>query len=273
MDVDVTTQDAWTTQFGISFGNNGGVTTYSFSFEEKDLLGTGRSARVSYGKDAEERINRLIEFKDPYLFGPYWNSDFLYSANSDGTEEAVRIGRPFYSFLSPWATDFLLTHLSQHERIWENGEEASIFQQTHREFHITYGRALTASDVRARRLSIGFELLKDEFNHLPDRPEDLLPDDRSFRYLTVRYEDISNNFIKLNYVNRDSRFEDFNLGSSFSAMFAVSPAAFGLDRMTEFLRVDGSRGWRISRLSFLTAQLGFETRLTRACTTRFFLPT
>jgi hypothetical protein len=28
---------------------------------------------------------RLIEFKDPYLLGPYWNSAFLYSANSDGT--------------------------------------------------------------------------------------------------------------------------------------------------------------------------------------------
>jgi hypothetical protein len=76
VDVMVTTQDAWTTQPGISFGKKGGVTTYSFSFEEKDLLGTGRSAQISYGKDTD-RINRLVEYKDPYLFGPYWNSDFL----------------------------------------------------------------------------------------------------------------------------------------------------------------------------------------------------
>jgi outer membrane protein assembly factor BamA len=260
VDVMVTTQDAWTTQPGISLGKKGGVTTYSFSFEEKDLLGTGRSATVSYGKDPD-RIDRLVEYKDPYLLGPYWNSDFLYSANSDGTEEAVRIGRPFYSFVSPWATDFLLTHLSQNDRIFENGEESSLFRQSHREFHFRYGRALTASDTRARRLSVGFELLKDEFNHVSDRPNDLLPDDRSFRYVSMRYEDVSNDFIKLNYVNRDSRFEDFNLGRSFSVIAAVSPSLFGLDRTTEFLQVQGDEGWSLSPWSFLQAHLEFGTRL------------
>lgn len=262
VDVMVTTQDAWTTQPGISFGKKGGVTTYSFSFEEKDLLGTGRTATISYGKDTD-RINRLVEYKDPYLLGPYWNSDFLYSANSDGTEEAVRIGRPFYSFVSPWATDLVLTHLSQNDRIFADGEESSLFRQSHREFHVHYGRALTASDVLARRLSVGFELIKDEFNHVSDRPADVLPDDRSFRYVSLKYEDVSNNFIKLNYVNRDSRFEDFNLGRTFSVIAAVSPSLFGVDRTTEFLQVQGDEGWRISPWSFLQAHIEFETRLDR----------
>ena len=48
---------SWTTQPGISFGKKGGVTTYSFSFEEKDLLGTGRTAAISYDRDID-RINR-----------------------------------------------------------------------------------------------------------------------------------------------------------------------------------------------------------------------
>ena len=260
VDVEVTTQDAWTTQPGLSFGKKGGVTTYSFSFEEKDFLGTGRSAQVSYGKDPD-RINRFVEYKDPYFFGPYWNADFLYSSNSDGTEEAARIGRPFYSFVSPWAADFLLTHLSQDDRIFENGAESERFRQSHREVHVRYGRAITASDERARRLTAGFELLKDEFEHTPNRPLDPLPDRRSFRYLFLRYEDISNDFLKLNYVNRDSRFEDFNLGRSIVATIAVSPAAFGLDRTTEFLRVSGSEGWRLSPSSFVQAGIAFRTRL------------
>ena len=260
VDVDVTTQDAWTTQPGISYGKKGGVTTYSFSFEEKDLLGTGRSAQVSYGKDPD-RINRFVEYKDPYFFGPYWNADFLYSANSDGTEEAARIGRPFFSFVSPWASDFLLTHLSQDDKIFENGVESARFRQSHREVHLRYGRAITASDERARRLTAGFELLKDDFEHAPDHPLDVLPDGRSFRYLFLRYEDVANDFLKLNYVNRDSRFEDFNLGRSFVATFAVSPAVFGLDRTTEFLRVGGSQGWRLSSSSFIQAEIGFHTRL------------
>lgn len=260
VDVEVSTQDSWTTQPGISYGKKGGVTTYSFSFEEKDLLGTGRSSQISYGSDVD-RINRFVEYKDPYLFGPYWNSDFLYSSNSDGTEEAARIGRPFYSFVSPWAADFLLTHLSQDDKLYENGDVSSRFRQSHREFHINYGRAITASDERARRLTAGFELLKDEFEHARDRPDDLLPSNRSFRSLFLRYEDVSNDFIKLNYINRDSRFEDFNLGRSFVATFAVSPAVFGLDRTTESFLVQGSEGWRISPTSFVRADLGFQTRL------------
>lgn len=260
VDVDVMTQDAWTTQPGISYGKKGGVTTYSFSFEEKDLLGTGRSAQVLYGKDVD-RISRFVEYKDPYFFGPYWNADFLYSANSDGTEEAVRVGRPFFSFVSPWAADFLLTHLLQDDKVYENGEESGRFRQSHREFHVRYGRALTASDARARRLTAGFELLKDEFEHAPNRPADPLPDNRNFRYLFLRYEDVSNDFIKLNYVNRDARFEDFNLGRSFTATVAISPAAFGLDRTTEFLAVQGDDGWRLSPSSFLQARVAFHTRL------------
>ncbi|HYV40925.1 MAG TPA: hypothetical protein VEO02_03945, partial [Thermoanaerobaculia bacterium] len=260
VDVEVTTQDAWTTQPGISYGKKGGVTTYSFSFEEKDLLGTGRSAQVLYGKDVD-RINRFVAYKDPYFFGPYWNADFLYSANSDGTEEAVRIGRPFFSFVSPWAADLLLTHLLQDDKVFENGEESARFRQSHRELHVRYGRAIMASDERARRLTAGFELLKDEFEHAPNRPADLLPDNRNFRYLFLQYEDVSNDFIKLNYVNRDSRMEDFNLGRSFAATIAVSPSALGLERTTEFVQVQGEEGWRLSQSSFLQAHVAFHTRL------------
>jgi hypothetical protein len=260
VDVEVMTQDAWTTQPGISYGKKGGVTTYSFSFEEKDLLGSGRSGQVSYGKDVD-RINRFVEYKDPYFFGPYWNSDFLYSANSDGTEEAVRVGRPFFSFVSPWASDFLLTHLLQDDKIYENGAESERFRQSHREFHVRYGRAITASDTRARRLTAGFELLKDEFEHAPNHPGDTLPENRNFRYLFLRYEDVSNDYIKLNYVNRDSRIEDFNLGRSFNATVAVSPSALGLDRTTEFVAIQGDQGWRMSESSFLQAHVDFHTRL------------
>jgi hypothetical protein len=260
VDVEVKTQDAWTTQPGMSLGKKGGVTTYSFSLEEKDLLGLGRQVTLSYGKDVE-RINRLVAYKDPCLFGPYWDSDLLYAVNSDGTQEALHIGRPFYSFLSPWAADLVLDHLTQNERIFESGVESSIFRQSHRDYNAGYGRALEASDRGARRLTLGFQALEDKFHPLPDRPDDVLPDDREFRYLFLRYEDVSNDFIKVNFVNRDSRFEDFNLGLAFAATFGVSPAALGLDRTTELVRVEGARGWRLSGSSFLQAGLSYETRL------------
>ena len=43
VDVDVVTQDSWTTEPGISVGSKGGTTTYSFGLKEKDFLGYGTS--------------------------------------------------------------------------------------------------------------------------------------------------------------------------------------------------------------------------------------
>jgi hypothetical protein len=62
-------------------------------------------------------------------------------------------------------------------------------------------------------------------------------------------------------VNRDSLFEYFNLGRSFTATAAISPAALGPDRTTGFLAVQGDDGWRLSPTSFLQAHVAFHTRL------------
>jgi hemolysin activation/secretion protein len=260
VDVDVRTQDAWTTQPSVSIGNKGGVTTYEFSIEEKDLLGLGRQVSLSYGKDVH-RINRAVEYRDPCLFGPYWSTEVVYSNNSDGEQEALRVARPFYSFLSPWAVDAVVNRLTQNERIYTDGVESSIFHNAHREYSFSYGQAIFASDARARRVTVGFQALEDEFRTLPDRPDDVIPDDRNFRYVLLRYEDVGNDFIKVNYVNRDSRFEDFNLGRSFAITGGVSPSAFGVPSTTGLIRAQGTEGWRLSQSSFVMAGLSYETRI------------
>jgi hypothetical protein len=260
VDVDVRTQDAWTTQPGISFGKKGGVTTYSFSLEEKDLLGLGRQVSLRYGQDVQ-RIIRSIQYKDPCLFGPYWSTEAIYANNSDGDQKGVRINRPFFSLLTPWAADLIAARVTQDDRIYTNGVESSIFRGDHRDYQVGYGRALLASDIRARRLTAGFQAVEDLFQTREDRPDDVIPDDRKFRYVFVRYDDVGNDFLKVNYVNRDSRFEDFNLSGSFAVTGGVSPAAFGLPRTTGLVRFDGTGGLRLSQSSFVTAGLTYETRL------------
>jgi outer membrane protein assembly factor BamA len=259
VDVDVRTQDAWTTQPGISLGKKGGVTTYSFALEEKDLLGLGRQISLRYGQDVQ-RIIRSIQYKDPCLFGPYWSTEAIYANNSDGDQKGIRINRPFYSFLTPWAADLIALRTTQDDKIYTQGVESSIFRGDHRDYQVAYGRALSANDIRARRLFAGFQAAEDVFDHRADRPDDVIPDDRNFRYLFVRYEDVGSDFLKVNYVNRDSRFEDINLATGFSVTLGVSPKALGLDRTTGLARFGGSSGWRLSQSSFVLAGLSYETR-------------
>src|SRR5262245_24281987 len=260
VDVDVRTQDAWTTQPGISFGKKGGVTTYSFSLEEKDLLGLGRQVSLRYGQDVN-RIIRSIQYKDPCLFNPYWSVDAIYANNSDGDQKGIHVGRPFYSFLTPWAADLAVLRTTQDDRIYTDGVESSIFRGDHRDYAIAYGRALMASDARARRLTAGFHDTEDIFQHRDDRPDDVIPDDRKFRYLFVRYEDTGNDFLKVNYVNRDVRYEDINLATSYAVTLGVSPAAFGLPSTTGLVRLDGSSGLRVSQSGFLVTGISYQTRL------------
>ena len=260
VDVDVTTQDGWTTEIGGSFGSKGGKTTYGVNLSEKNLAGSGRTLAVGYDKDTE-RITRSFEFLDPYLFGPYWSESLLISTTSDGYQQELEVKRPFYSFLAPWTADFSFNNLRQNEKLYRDGEIASQFRQDHRNLRGLYGIALSASTARARRLSGGFENLEDDFRNLPDHSADPLPDSRKFRYLFLQYEDVSNDFLKLNYVNRDLRFEDFNLGRSFSLRGGISPAFLGSDRTTGFFSFSASEGWRLGTQSFVLGSVGYQTRL------------
>ena len=259
VDVDVTTQDGWTLELGGSLGSKGGTTTYGVSLSENDLLGTGRRVSVDYDKEIDRTV-RSVSFDDPYLFRPYWKGSLAFENNSDGRRRFAEIARPFYSFLTPWATDALYDDLGQTEKVYASGVVSSQFRQDHREILAEYGVALTGGETRAERLSGGYDQKFDDFRNLPSNPADPLPERRRFRYLFVQYDSIANDFLKLNYVNRDLRYEDFNLGLSLSARLGISPRALGLDETTAFVSAAVSKGWRLGEREFVIGQVSFQTR-------------
>lgn len=259
VDVAVVTQDAWTTEPGISIGGKGGTTTYGFQLREKDFLGTGRQVSVAYDKGTE-RTTTTFEYVDPYIFGAYWTADLAYSDNSDGKEEQLSIARPFVSFTDTRSRELSLDHVTQNDRIFQDGDTYARFRQRHFQALARYGWALEATDARARRVFVGVDAAEDRFELLPDSPAAVRPTDRKFRYVTAAYDSEENDFLKVNYVNRDSRFEDINLGRVVFAELGVSPEAFGAPRTTARIHLVGSEGWRISDDSFVMARLAYETR-------------
>ncbi len=259
VDIQVVTQDGWTTEIGGSFGSKGGLTTYGVDLSEKNVAGTGRQVSIGYDKGSE-RTTRSFGVTDPYLFGPYWTGNLFLTTTSDGHEQNLEIERPFYAFTTPWAVDASLDNLRQNEKLYRGGEVDEEFRRDHKSVILLYGRALWASLTGARRLSAGFDGEQDDFERLPDHPDDALPDARKFRYLVAQYDDVSNDFLKMNYVNRDLRFEDFNLGRSFSLRLGVSPSALGAPETTGLVQGTVSEGWRLGARSFLLASVGYATR-------------
>ena len=88
----------------------------------------------------------------------------------------------------------------------------------------------------------------------------MLPEPREFRYLFVRLDRVENDFVKLNFVNKDIRFEDFNLGRQTSIEAAVSPRGLGADATTGLLRLVASNGRRVDADGFVLPAIAVSSR-------------
>ena len=258
-DVLVVTQDAWTTQPGGSFGSKGGKTTYSLEFQETDLLGWGKSISVSYDQGSD-RTTRSILYQDPYLFSPFWRGKLLYADNSDGRQRALELSRPFYSFQAPWSADLLLEHLAEREKLYQDGETLSTFNHEHRDRLYSYGRAIEAKESEARRWTAGVEIVDDDFKAIDGEAAPIIPDRRSFRYVYATYEAVGNAFATLNYINRDSRYEDFNLAPRVFVKAAYSPTWLGAPANSTFFEVNASGGYSFGDDSFAQAEVDAQSR-------------
>lgn len=261
VDVTVTTQDAWSIAPETQAGSKGGAATLGFDVSDSNFLGYGKQLEVGWDRNVD-RSGTSIDYDDPAFFAPYWDAHLTYRQNSDGYNHRANIRRPFFSFATPWSVDVALSALRQHDKLYAGGVTFDRFRQDHQRYAIAAGRALTNSDRYANRVVTGIRYERDEFDALPDSTGLAgVPAPRDFRYLFVRYEHAENEFVKLNFVNKDLRYEDYNLGREYSAEAAVSPRVLGAERTTEFGRVTGSEGYRIGANGFVMPFVSLESRL------------
>jgi hypothetical protein len=262
VDVAVVTQDAWTTDINGDFSNDGGIAAYDFDVTQKDLFGTGSELELHLDHAVERRANS-IEFLHPAVLGPYWNLDTLLSKNSDGNEEKLELDRPLFSYSTPWTMSFLYDHDLRNARYFRAGQVAARFRQEHREWLLERSRVLHAGPTGSSRLVAGVDLLDDSFDPLPSRPLDLIPDSRHFRVLEASYESTGFRFVKLDYVDRDLREQDFNLGRRTSVRVGVSPRISSTRPGFFVFRGSESGGFQFSDRSFLLGRIDASTRAPR----------
>jgi hypothetical protein len=241
VDVTVITQDSWSIAPETQAGSKGGKSTVGATLSETNLFGLGKDLELGWNKGVD-RTRIGVSYNDPAFFAPYWRASLGYAMNSDGYDHHFAVARPFYAFATPWASELSFTGFRQADRLYGHGRETERFQQKHREIVASYGVALDPNDVQAHRLVAGFHGIDDSFAFMKRRSGPALPVNREFRYLFVRYESTANDFVKLNFVNKDIRYEDFNLGRQFSIEGAISPRRIGADRTTAFARAIAADG-------------------------------
>jgi len=260
VDITVTTQDTWTTEPSLVLSRKGGVSTFGVSLLERDLLGTGRELQIAYDEEPT-RITRSFAFTDPNLLGPYRKGFVYHSENSDGRQDVGGIERPFSSVSTARSGALLYEVTRGNERIYRNGAAVFEYRQEHEGYRAEAGFALHRTPVSARRLSAGILWLEDRFSALPARPDDLRPGDRRHRYLFLRAESVTNDLVKLDYVDSDSRYQDFNLGPRVSVLLGLSPALGAVARTTGLASAEASAGARLGAGTYLLTHLSGQSRI------------
>ncbi len=258
VDVTVTTQDSWSIAPETQAGNKGGTSTYGATISESNLLGLGKDVELGWSKGVYRR-QLTFKYDDPAFFAPYLRAHIGYSHNSDGYSRQFDIRRPFFAFATPQAAAAEFTAFRQNDRLYRDGVEVARISQHHREFSASYGMALDPNNDRADRLTAGFRFLDDDLAPLAGHAGFLTA--REFRYLLVRFDHAENDFLKLNFVSKDLRYEDFNLGRYYGVEAAVSPSAFGVDSTTGFVRVSGGDGARVGEDGFVMPSFAASSRL------------
>jgi hypothetical protein len=261
VDISVVTHDALTTVPNADFSNEGGIATYSADVTQLDLFGSGAAVNV-HSEHGVERNVAAIEVIHPAIFGPHWRLDTLYSKNSDGDEERIAVDRPMDSYTAPWSAGVLADHLVRNERIFAEGSVAARFRHEHRQLSLFRSLVLHSDPSRTSSLIGGIDLSDDSFAVLPERAHDLIPNARHFRFLEGGYEWTGLQYVKLNYVDRDLRDQDFNLGRFTSLRAAVSPPRNGRS-LTVRLRAAAGVGYAFSERAFVIGQVSASTRAPR----------
>ena len=98
------------------------------------------------------------------------------------------------------------------------------------------------------------------FDPLPSRPLDLIPDSRHFRVLEAGYESTGFRFVKLDYIDRDLREQDFNLGRLTSVRIGASPRISSTRPGFFVFRGSESAGFQCSDRSFILGRIDASTR-------------
>ena len=246
VDVEVTTQDVWTFNPGISFGRKGGKNTSGIEVEELNFLGTG--TRIGAGFiSGIDRDSKYLQYADRQLGSTWWSLSTIYSDNSDGRLGAFTLEKPFYSLGSLRAGGLSLHDDQRIDARYDTGEIVDRFS-THEKYATLYiGRSAGLVDGWSRRFMAGMTLDEHTFDTAPGfAAPRLLPADRRLVYPWIGAEWVEDAFEIARNRDQIEKTEDYSLGWRARAQIGFASSGFGSDRDAIMLSGGAAKGLSLS---------------------------
>ena len=223
--ITVTTWDNWSLMPTISYGRQGGESTYSFGIKERNLLGLGIDAELETYKNSQ-RKGYKIKTTVPLFRKQNIDLRIRFADNDDGTQQSLFLQKHFVSFYTDTAYQLGFDEGTRLDTIYQNDSKLAIFSHD-----ISYKNAEYAwlnfnreNELMRYRIGITQDQHKFSNNHsLNNNPNSAIqPQDRDFIYPWVGFEYIEKRFTKLTNIHLITQIEDFNHGWQFSSRIGLS---------------------------------------------------
>jgi len=223
--ITVTTWDNWSLMPTISFGRQGGESTYSFGIKERNLLGLGIDAEIQTYKNSQRKG---YKFKSTIPLFHKQNIDLKlrFADNDDGTQQSLFLQKHFASFYTNYAYNFGFDEESRNDTVYQNDSELAIFSHKISFKNAEYAWLDFNSKTALLRYRIG--MTQDQHKFSPVNGTDnsinsaFTPQDRDFIYPWLGIDYIEKNFKKMTNIHLITQIEDFNHGWQFSSRLGVS---------------------------------------------------
>lgn len=230
VDVEVTTQDVWSLNPGISFGRKGGRSTSGFKLEDVNFLGTGSSIGVGV-ISGPDRQSTYLQYYDRQLGSTWWSLGAHYEDNSDGRLRSLSLDHPFYSLGSRSAGGVMLSDDRRVDARYDLGLVADRYEVRERQATAYWGASTGLVEDWARRATVGLTYHDNQFASAPGRDASFQRSaDQKLVYPWVGMEWIQDDFVTVRNRDRIARTEDVSLGWRLRTRLGLATTALGSDR-------------------------------------------
>lgn len=260
VDVRVRVHDVWTLSPGISFGRKGGENSTKVKFADTNFLGLGKQVSLERSSNVDRTAWRL-GYKDPNLFGSWWQLSTAYSSLSDGSEKLLALDRPFYSLDTRWSAGTLLSDATSSISRYSLGKRVERFDMQERQLEVGGGFSNGLRDGWSLRYLGGFRYDDRSFLQRADEPLVSIPEDRTFAYPWVGMELVEDEYVSTRNLDQIGRTEDLYLGSSARIEAGLAASAFGSTRDAVMLRGAFQSGADLGGEQYLINALNMGGRL------------
>jgi hypothetical protein len=274
VDITVIVQDTWTIIPEVSISNGGGSKKEVFGISDSDLFGYGKRVEV-LRRNVDGRSETEVLGEDPRFLGTKIDLVGAYFDRDDGQVMLGSIGQPFRTLIDKHAWSVETENSSIVGRLFENGTERFLYGKDTSDIKARYSVANGDPEKHVERFSFGAELndvtfsqaTLQDFENLNIDPAQvshdpsLLASDRRYYGPLFGYQNITPDFISMNYIDRFDRVQDYNLGREYSIDMWLTPQFLGSRDDAAYFNANRSGGMRFGRNEFMRYEFGGSTRV------------